>query len=270
MLDNTWHITIPDLVKSVSSALKLISPEMERHHNQVAYISYRIAENLGLDKDEVIRITLAAALHDIGAISLEENLDSLLFENAHIARHAELGYLMLDKFTPFRPLSKLVRYHHQAWNKGNGSAANNETVSGGSHIIHLADRVAVSIVNTNQVLAKKREIIGYINGHCGSVFHPEYVDAFLELSQKDSFWFDCASPYLDEVIFNILRWKTIRLSEPELLDFTRFLSRLVDFRSPLNANHSSGVAASAQILSRLVGFSEQEQTKMIMPGTCMI
>jgi len=266
MFNNTWYITILDLVKSISSALKLVSPEIERHHNQVAYISYRLAETLGLTEDETIRITLAAALHDIGAVSLEEKLDSLRFETAHITRHAELGFLLLDKFAPFKPLAKLVRYHHLAWNKGRGAAADNETVSGGSHIIHLADRAAVAIGDAGQVLSRKKDIVGFINNHCGSVFHPEYVDAFLELAQKDSFWFDCSLPSLDDVVHHILRLKTLRLNEPELLDFTRFLSRLVDFRSPLNANHSSGVAASAQFLSGLTGFSAQEQTSMYMAG----
>jgi HD-GYP domain-containing protein (c-di-GMP phosphodiesterase class II) len=40
----------------------------------------------------------------------------------------------------------------------------------------------------------------------------------------------------------------------------------VDFRSPLNARHSSGVAASAAALARLCGFSEHECLMMRMAG----
>lgn len=266
MFFERWMVNRNDLVKCVSVALKIVSPDIARHHNQVAYISYRIAALLGLSEEEVMDITVAAALHDIGAVSLEEKLDSLRFENSTIHNHAQLGFLFLNKFDVFKNLAPLVRYHHYAWNNGKGKFSNGEPVPIGSHIIHLADRVAILIEEKDNILSQKYKICEYLKSKKGSIFNPELVDVFMEVAEPECFWLDCASELLEKVLENHLKWKTVKLNIEQITEYSRFLSRIVDFRSPLNANHSSGVAASAAMLAHLVGFSNFECSMMLIAG----
>ena len=51
-----------------------------------------------------------------------------------------------------------------------------------------------------------------------------------------------------------------------LIDFARFFARIVDFRSPMNATHSSGVAAIARMLAGFCGFSALECQLMLIAG----
>ncbi|WP_054695813.1 HD-GYP domain-containing protein [Syntrophomonas palmitatica] len=266
MLSQDFRSSLPQLVKSISVATKLISPAIGRHHDQAAYIAFRLAEHLGYSEDEIIKITLAAFLHDIGAVSLGENLDQLRFEKDYVHVHAELGAQFLGAFTPFRSLAPIIKHHHRRWNHGEGACIMDEPVPPESHLIHLADRAAVLINNQTNILIHKKNLRERISRQKGTLFRPEHVAAFMDISAKDYFWLDCASNGVDEVLQGLFKWETILVGAEALIDFSRFLSRLVDFRSPLNANHSSGVAASSAALARLAGFNPEECTMMLMGG----
>lgn len=266
MLPQDFRSSLPQLVKAISVATKLISPAMGRHHDQVAYIAFRLAENLGYSEEEVVKITLAAFMHDIGAVSLGENLDQLRFEKDYVHIHAEVGALFLGAFTPFRSIAPIIKHHHRRWNNGEGACVDDESVPAQSHLVHLADRAAVLINSLPNILLHKSNLRERIRRQKGKVFRPEHIAAFMDISAKDYFWLDCASSGVYEVLEGLFKWETILIGAESLLDFSRFLSRLVDFRSPLNANHSSGVAASGATLARLAGFTPEECTMMLMGG----
>jgi HD-GYP domain-containing protein (c-di-GMP phosphodiesterase class II) len=84
------------------------------------------------------------------------------------------------------------------------------------------------------------------------------VDAFERISSREYFWFEAGSHALESVLRRRVRWQQMELNMDRLTDLAYMLCRLIDFRSEYTATHSSGVAASAVALAKLVGFSEQE------------
>lgn len=263
---HTFTVNFSDLMNCIFHALTLVSPLVARHHNQVAYISQCICENLGLNKEETATIALAAALHDIGAISLEESIDDLFFETKYIHEHSMVGALFLEHFPPLSDLAPLIRHHHLHWAPAARQGAHEEQALFGSYVIYLADRVSVMIDENENVLPQRQKIVDYVQRERGKVFHPECVDAFLGLVGPECFLLNVTSQSTRDVSARLFQDKIVELDEEMVLDWTRFLSRVVDFRSPLNANHSSGVAASASTLAALAGFSEQECRMMLMAG----
>lgn len=261
-----FTVKLDDLLDCLLFALRLVSPVIAGHHHQVAYISQRLCERLGFDGEETFWITLAAALHDIGAVSLEESISDLRFETEYIHDHSLVGALFLEHFVPLNNIAPLIRHHHFCWHPEGNAAAQEADVPAGSHIIHLADRVAVMINEHEEVLSQRHKILDYIKTKRGTLFHPQYVDALLEISVAEYFWLDIVSASASDVCERLFELKDVDLFEEELLSWTKFLSRIVDFRSPLNAKHSSGVAASASALARIARFSEQECHMMLMAG----
>lgn len=266
MNQGRFTVKLNDLVDCIFFALKLISPVIARHHNQVAYISQHLCESMEFNEEDTLWITLAAALHDIGAVSLEEDITDLRFETEFIHDHSLVGALFLEHFVPLNNIAPLIRHHHRCWYSEGDIEAHQEDVPAGSHIIHLADRIAVMIDDYKEILSKRHEILDYLKAKRGTLFNPQYVDAFLDIAGPEYFWLDIASGSTLDVGERLFRFKNVVLSEEEVLSWTRFLSRLVDFRSPLNAKHSSGVAASAAALARIARFSEQECNLMLMAG----
>jgi HD-GYP domain-containing protein (c-di-GMP phosphodiesterase class II) len=255
-----------NLVFSLSSAIDLVSPVVVGHQKRVAYIALSIGAELGLPREQQEELLLAGALHDCGAFSLKERLDILRFDHENPHKHAELGYLLLQKFEPLSNIALLVRYHHVPWNEGRGHEFKGEKVPMGSHILHLADRIDVLINKQQEILGQVKGIVERIKEFSGKMFVPELVDAFISLSPKEYFWLSVVSLSIDSILSNRFRSATIELDIENLLSLAKLFSHIIDFRSRFTAVHSSGVAATAEGLARFAGFSERECKMMRIAG----
>jgi len=260
------RVRLFDLIKCLSMAMDLISPAVVNHHERVAYIAFSIGAELGLSVDEQNDLILAGALHDSGALSLEERLDALDFETRHPHRHAELGYMLLRGFEPLSTAALLVRCHHVPWNDGRGSEFRGNEVLTGSHILHLADRVAVLINNQQEVLGQVGMICKRINEQSGRMFMPQLVDVFNGLATREYFWLDAASQSISSVLQGMAGLKTVKLDMEGLLGLSDLFRQIIDFRSRFTATHSAGVAVCAVALAGFAGFSERECRLMRIAG----
>jgi HD-GYP domain-containing protein (c-di-GMP phosphodiesterase class II) len=153
----------------------------------------------------------------------------------------------------------MIKFHHVHWKHGEGAFQNGESVPNGSHIIHLADRVAVKISRKAPVLGQVRGICGAISEHKGDVFVPEYVDALINMANKEHIWLDIMSESMEAILRRTVLYRAKELTIEEMVDFSRLVCRLIDFKSKFTAAHSNGVAAVAIELSRLAGFSKHER-----------
>lgn len=258
-----------DLVLSLSGAIDLVSPAVSDHHKRVAYIALAISSELGAPAEQRHNVMLAALVHDVGALSLGDRLHTLQFEMENSPEHAEQGFLVLKSFEPFSAIAPLVRYHHHPHRSGDDgifAVAGGVGVPAGSHTLHLADRVAVLINRGQEVLGQVPGICRQIKKASGRMFVPQLVEAFLSLAEREYFWLDAVSPYLDNLLAQEAKSVTMRLNTELLLSLAKLFSRIIDFRSRFTATHSSGVAACAEALSRLAGLSEKECVMMRIAG----
>ncbi|MCJ7540475.1 MAG: HD domain-containing phosphohydrolase [Desulfobacterales bacterium] len=259
MAADKLRVNIFDMVASIARVIDMMSPVVGNHHMQVAYLAYRLGEELQLSDDKKYELFIAGALHDIGAFSLQDRLDLLEFEDTKPGEHSVAGSLILETFKPFSSIARLIKFHHVHWKNGEGAFQNGESVPNGSHIIHLADRVAVKISRKAPVLSQVRGICRAISEHKGDVFVPEYVDALINMANREHIWLDIMSESMEAILKRTVLYRTNELTIEEMVDFSRLACRLIDFKSKFTATHSSGVAAVAIELSRLSGFSKHER-----------
>lgn len=261
-----FKLNLFDLVMSLSTAVDLVSRAVANHHKRVAYLASCIAQQLGLSREEESELIIAGALHDIGAISLKERLEAMNFEIEYPFRHTEAGYCLVSVFEPFSKIARLIRYHHVPWNWGQGSVLEEEPVPLGSHILHLADRIDVLIDKEREVLGQVRSIRERIEAFSGKMFVPELVEAFKSLSVKECFWLDAVGPSIGQILRRRMNLARVELDLEGLLNLSRLFSQVIDFRSQFTSTHSRGVAATAETLARLIGFSESECRLMRVAG----
>ncbi len=285
-LKKDLNIPLFNMVMCLSDAMDLISPIVTGHHKRVAYIASSLALEMGLSKRVQKELIIAGALHDIGAFSLKESLNSSTLEDSRdmwkniedielslsrnsvndVIGHAEAGYWLLKDFKPFAEIASIIRYHHIDWYDGQGSEVNGREVSLASHILHLADRIDVYLDRNKEILAQAEEIKEKVSDNCNNKFVPEVVDAFIGLSDKEAFWFNIDSGVLERVLARRIDGINLHLDNNKLIDLTRVFSQIIDFRSEFTATHSSGVAATAYNLSRLVGLSDERCDLMKVAG----
>jgi HD-GYP domain-containing protein (c-di-GMP phosphodiesterase class II) len=252
------QVNLWDLVGPLAKTVDMMSPAVAQHHMRTAYLAMRLSEELGLPADERRDIVIASTLHDIGAFSLNERLDLLEFEETRPMQHSMAGYLLLKSFRPFSAAAALVEFHHVPWRHGQGAASGGKAVPRGSHLIHLADRVTVLIARDRPVLSQVGRICEIIGRRKGETFVPEFVDALLRLAEKDYLWMEVASDAIESILKRNTSFPSPGMDLDMLIEFSRLIGRVIDFRSGFTATHSSGVAAVATVLARRVGFSEQE------------
>lgn len=116
----------------------------------------------------------------------------------------------------------------------------------GSHLLHLADRVAVLINKRKEILGQVNMICERIKEQSGKMFMPHLVDAFMNLVAKEYFWFDAVSQSIKPLLRSRASMETIEMNIDRLYSFAKLFSQIIDFRSQFTATHSSGVAASAE------------------------
>jgi len=176
--------------------LKLLetkNPYIYKHSIQVANYAASIAAKLGLEKKEVACIKMSAMMHDIGDLSVPNNiLDKFPFltvkENAQYKRHASAGAAMLENLPEFANIISIIRSHHEAWDgSGYPKHLKATNIPLGARIIAVAnyyDRFINPCVQNYKQQSNKG--ISELKNKMGTVFDPEVVTAFLSVLNKKS------------------------------------------------------------------------------------
>ena len=107
-------------VQALTSAIDAKDRYTSGHSNRVAYLSVKLAEQLGLSEEDRETIYLAGLLHDIGKIGIDDQvlnkpgqLTDEEFE--HIKLHPQLGYDILQGVSQLDKVLPIVLHHHEAW-----------------------------------------------------------------------------------------------------------------------------------------------------------
>ena len=251
-------VLLQNLVLSLSDSLDLVHHAAVDHQQRVAYIALRVTLPMGRTVEEQSDLLHAAALHDIGMLSVEERIDSLLGAMEDLDSHVRIGAQLLGRFDPFRAASGIVRYHHKPWIARDGWEGVPAPVRLSANAVHLADTVERLIRRDAGVLGQVPRIVAEVDRQAAVQFCPDLVDAFHAFAGNESFWLDAVSPRVDSVISAMVEWPRVILPMDSLEQIGQILSRIVDFRSAYTATHSCGVASTATTLARRLLFEERE------------
>ncbi len=257
-------LSLKELAIPMIKAIDSFNFLLKSHHRRTAVISYYIGKELKLSDDDLFHLVISAALHDIGALSVQER-DMLIMEDVtNPTPHCLMGYRMLSSFDVFKRISQIIKHHHikyeELLNMEDGE------VLFQSHIIHLADRVDILISPDEFILNQKTKVTDKIQENVGTVFHPDVFEAFLKVSKADIFWIEINNLDMDKLFAKINFSIDFELTIDNMLDFALTISRIIDFRSKFTASHSYTVAHLSALIGQYMGFSEQKCKKLMIAG----
>jgi len=255
-----------NLVAVLSQVMDLVSPLVVDHHKRTAWFAVNLAEEMGLGKKAINEILFSALLHDIGAFSLQERLDTLQFEFENPHHHACMGYSLLKDFELFSQEAKIILAHHTWWKPERDEDIGGERVPVASHVIHLADRVAILLGEDGTVPDRVEDVLDPVKARAGTVFMPEAVGALLDLAHKEELWLDAFQPDLEDRLRLKIDPRFLEVGSMDIELVARVFARIIDYRSHFTATHSAGVAAVAEVLARYLGFSENNCKTMKVAG----
>jgi len=263
----SYVISRLDLVMGLSRVVDLVNPFINSHHQRVAFIAGVIARECGLPETDVNDVVAAAALHDIGVVAEKEFKELANPEFAgHEYGHGYVGHLLFKNQNCFGNISQMIRYHHEKWNHGKASYDLGAKLPEGALIIHLADRVDIMTDRNKSALEQKAVVMEKIASMKGRWFKPSHVDAFMHIAEKESFWFNLEEPDKYRLIKRDYRFNTLVLGSGEILEISKLISRIIDFRCSFTSTHSAGVAKSASILAEMCGMDADSVRNMEIAG----
>ena len=210
------------------------------------------------------QLFIAALLHDIGALTAENEAEFQKEEVMYPERHCRIGELYIKKVPLFAPSAQIVKNHHTFWREWNEGIDTPKVIQ--AQILLLADTLEKATDYNKYILHQEQSLLSYINSMSGTVLHPSIVDLLKSIASRESFWLDLASPKVYSNLLNNGPFRGVVIDLNYLRPISELFRNLVDFRSRFTVEHSTGVAGSASTIARLAGMTETEITLMEIAG----
>lgn len=129
-------------VRLMSSLIGTLNPKLGQYMRDVAQLSKEVAEECGVDQDELDQIEIAAMIHDIGLLGLPENTwvkderEMTPKEFNVFSQHPLIAQTCVESVERLKDMGRII-YHHHEHPDGSGfpSGLKGEKIPLGSRII---------------------------------------------------------------------------------------------------------------------------------------
>lgn len=186
------------IIISMAFMVEIRDPYTAGHQQRVAQLACAIAEKMGLPKDTIEGLRIAALLHDVGKIripvSILNRTGQLLDAEMEVIKvHPQISYEIL-KNIPFPwPCARIVLEHHERLDgKGYPHGLQGGAILLESKILAVADVTeAKSSFRPYRPAQGMEAALAELRQHRGTLYDCAAVDACLLLFAEGSFQFDC-------------------------------------------------------------------------------
>ncbi len=267
---STYHINLHEAIYSLSDALDLVGVTHIHHGKRVAFIASECGKHLGWDGARLDDLFEAAILHDSGVSKTTVHAKLAQMEWEHEAEHCRAGAELLASCPLLEHLADTVLHHHTHWSQLKHLDLPME-IKLHANCIYVADRLDVlalaHIVSEQDILLAKDEIRRLIYERRGDWFCPELVDALMEVSHSEAFWFALEGEHVNGYLATWLSHYPPRMLEfHELRSLVHVFSCIVDAKSHFTKQHSDGVANLARYLGTLFKLPEMTCEMLELAG----
>ena len=174
-----------NVIKSLVNAIEAKDTYTSGHSERVSQSSMLIAEQLGLDDDQMDVLKWASILHDVGKIGIPEAIlnkpDRLNDEEYEVIRgHPMKGYHILLPIDQLKESLPGIRYHHERYDgTGYPEKLAGEQIPLISRIVSVADTYdAISSSRAYRSARPQQEAFDIVLESAGTQLDPQVVEAF--------------------------------------------------------------------------------------------
>jgi HD-GYP domain-containing protein (c-di-GMP phosphodiesterase class II) len=174
-------------VKGLAAAIDGKDPYTRGHSERVSRMSVAIAQRLGLPDDEAEKIRISALLHDVGKISIEDNIlkkPSALTDDEYeiMKTHPQKGYKIMSQIRAMKEFLPGMYMHHEMVNgQGYPQGLKGDEIPLMAKIVAVADTFdAMTTDRPYQQAMKFEDAVARIQSFVGTRYDPAVVCAFVE------------------------------------------------------------------------------------------
>jgi putative nucleotidyltransferase with HDIG domain len=173
-------------LKALARTVDAKSPWTAGHSERVTDLALRIAQHMGLSREEMDDLHRGAFLHDIGKIGVPSKIldkTGKLTEGEYerIKGHPEMGARILEPIGAYQRVIPIVGQHHERYDgQGYPEGLSGEAIHIGARVLAVADVYDAMVSNRPYRGGLLRSyVIDYIRKVAGEQFDPDVVNAFL-------------------------------------------------------------------------------------------
>jgi putative nucleotidyltransferase with HDIG domain len=160
----------------------------DKHMKDIAEYSVEIAKKLNLSEKEIENIRKAALLHDLGKVSVPDNIlmkEGKLTEDEMeiIKRHPSTGAKMIEPVEPLRHAREIIKHHQECYDgSGYPDGLKGEDIPLGARIVAVADAFgAMTTTRPYRKALSAEQAVLELKKYSGIQFDPEIVEIFLAI-----------------------------------------------------------------------------------------
>lgn len=265
------EFNLNEFLLALSFALDFVEMDLfgvvTNHSKRVAYISMKLAENMGLSKQEIFDMVSLAILHDNG-IS-ERNLHNEFNKNITDIQRFELkqehgikGEENIKHYPFMTDVKNVISYHHENYDGSGFFNIKGDEIPIMSQIIKLADTIELSAPLNGMYIEDKLKLQELVKNGEGTLYAPSLIKAYLDISQKAHFWLDMKDEFISASLQRYMPNFTMNLPISRVNDITRVFTKIIDGKSKFTHMHSKGLSEKADIMGRFYNKSEEEIYKL--------
>jgi putative nucleotidyltransferase with HDIG domain len=263
-------VVLKDIIFSLSSALDLVGVDDLYHGKRVAYMAYETASIMSFGDEKLFDIFQIGLLHDVGVSSTKEHQKLVeIFYSGDSQDHCKIGANLTKSYKELEFMSEVILYHHTKWSelKANKNISLQDALI--ANLIFLVDRVDTLLAQHPEmtILTRAKSIQKAIVEKVDDFFASKIVEAFLKVSQTQSFWLNLESPYLNDFLdVTMKKIPTKKISFNRFANMAQLFSVIVDAKSRFTIEHSYCVALVAYELALDYGLSQKIAKKIKVAG----
>ena len=175
-------------IMALAHSVEEADPATEGHCHRLESMCLRIGERLGLGGDDLVALSDASYLHDVGKVKVPETILNnpgrlTESEREEMRRHPDYGVQILRGMRSMKDASDLVASHHE-WFDGSGypRGLSGEEIPMGSRIIAVVDAYdAMTSDRPYREALSEEQATSRLKAGAGTQFDPQVVDAFLHI-----------------------------------------------------------------------------------------
>lgn len=259
---NDMLTNMRETLKGFANAMNLLCPGVPKNHQRVAYLSYNIAEEMGYDEEDKRALIYASMLYDAGIAILPERDKDGIKKQYLFDEIASAGTGIIGNSPKLSYINKILTGISED-DIENFLDEKSGKIMILNKIIYLAHTVSKILDYDKAVLNQISDVSEEVSEMAGNEIPVDIVEAFLRLTKKEYVWMDLV--HQPEVFLDYVP-SSLEISIDETIEYSRIMSRIIDYRSSYTAMHSSGVVVTAVRLAELIGMSEKETKMMMIAG----
>lgn len=171
-------------IRALAAAIDAKDPYTRGHSERVARYAVTIARHMGLPTEEVRKVRIAALLHDVGKIGIDDRIlrkpTALTDEEFEVMKtHPVKGAVIMGQIPQLREIIPGMKHHHEKWDgSGYPDGLLSEEIPMLARIVAVADTFdAMTTTRPYQKAMQLEYVVSRIKSFSGTRFDPVVVSA---------------------------------------------------------------------------------------------